>query len=461
MSETIKKEFEGKKVLVEGLGRTGVSLVRILSSMGAQVVVHDPKPSSDLAEQREKISGCAGYTGLFGVELDAIPAGVELVVLSPGVPTDLAWIKNARDAGIEVIGDIELFARLLPKHIRLVAISGTNGKSTTTALIGHILRTAGYKVFVGGNIGTAALDIFAQDEDWEFAVVELSSFQLDTTSSLHAHIAVLLNITPDHMDRYPSFDAYRQSKARLFMNQTKEDFAVINQDDSNALLAAQSTPAQKRYFSAREELPRGAFLKPGAIVFRSESGEEQYMTSRYQLYGMGNMENMMAAINVARILNIEPAVLERALSSFAGLEHRLEFVGEYRTIRFFNDSKATNPEAALKSLSGFEEPVVWIAGGKNKQLDFSILKDVACKSAKAAFFFGESASAIADAVGDCIPVSVHENLEQAFAAAIADLEPGDVVLLSPACASFDQYANFEERGRHFKQLVEEFLKDKN
>jgi len=450
-------DLRNKTYLVEGLGVTGVAAVRLLSAHGATVHVHDLKSANNLQQRLTEISGCANCSGTYGVELENLPPNLDGIVMSPGVPLDKPWIAEAKAAGIEVFGDVELMYRMLPEDAVVVGITGTNGKSTVTSLIGHILRVAGKKTFVGGNIGRAALDAFSTDEKYTHYVLELSSFQLDVIQSMHMDVAVLLNITPDHLDRYGDFNAYKQSKAAIFKNLRDGDTAVINADDPHAMTLAQGLNGTSRYFSRTTEMPKGANCSTGAITVSVDGAPEQYFLGQYQLVGAANVENMMAAILATRAMGISPQIIDRALGSFHGLPHRLEFIGEKQSVKYINDSKATNPSATVKAILGFAEPIIWLAGGSSKGLSFDELRDVVKDNVSQALLFGESAQAIADTVGDVCACRMCENLEEALAIAAEDAEPGDVVLLSPACASFDQFRNFEHRGDMFRNIVKNHI----
>ena len=450
-------DVKNKTFLVEGLGVSGVAAVRLLSANGANVHIHDIKNAANLQPRLNEISGCVNCTGTYGVELESLPPQLDGIIMSPGVPMNKPWIAEAKAAGIDVFGDVELLYRMLPEDAIIIGITGTNGKSTVTSLIGHILQVAGKRTFIGGNIGRAALDVFSTDEIFTHYVLELSSFQLDLLQSMHLDVAVLLNITPDHLDRYHDFNAYMKSKSGILKNLRPGDTAVINADDPNTMTLAQGLPATVRYFSRATALPQGASCTTGAITVSINGEPEQYFLVQYQLMGAANVENMMAAILATRSLGVSPQVIDRALGSFHGLTHRLEFIGEKQAVKFINDSKATNPSAAVKALLGFAEPIIWLAGGSTKGLAYDELKDAVRGNVTQALLFGESANAIAEALGDACPCRIVENIEAAFDIAVQLAEPGDVVLLSPACASFDQFRNFEHRGDVFRNLVKQHI----
>ncbi|HEX3699258.1 MAG TPA: UDP-N-acetylmuramoyl-L-alanine--D-glutamate ligase [Phenylobacterium sp.] len=453
--------FEGRTVAVFGLARTGLAAARALVAGGAQVALWDEKPAARAAAEAE---------GLPLVDLTTADwTRFAAVMLSPGVPlTHPAphWtVEKARAAGVEVLGDIELFARTVnaaPEHRRpkIVAITGTNGKSTTTALIGHICAQAGRDVRIGGNIGYGVLGL----EDMHGGavyVLELSSYQLDLTSSLKADVSVLLNISPDHLDRHGGMAGYVAAKRRVLLNQGKGDTAVIGVDDPwGQQICTEITAANRRTIvpiSASKAMSRGVYALDGLLY--DATGERALEVADLRrarsLPGRHNWQNAAAAYAAAKGLGIEPAEAAEHLMSFPGLAHRMETVGAIGRVRFVNDSKATNADAARQALSSYPK-VYWIAGGQPKEGGIGVLSDLFGRIEKA-YLVGEAASVFAEVLKGKAPAVVSGTIEAATAQAYADASASGqevIVLLSPACASFDQFADFEERGEAFRAAVQ-------
>jgi UDP-N-acetylmuramoylalanine--D-glutamate ligase len=372
-------------------------------------------------------------------------AGADLVVLSPGVPADLDVLP--RD--VRTIGDLELASWFWKGEV--IGITGSNGKTTTTALTGHILASCGIAAQVGGNIGTPPASLVAASREGQWNVLELSSFQLETIESFRAHIGACLNVTPDHLDRHHTFERYAAAKARLFENQTAGDFAVLNADDRVAARYAAATAATPVWFSGTLQVERGAWIADHHILL---DGEPLMMASEVPLRGAHNLENTMAAALIARLAGASPGGIREAVMSFPGVEHRLEFVRELDGVAWFNDSKATNVDASLKAIAAFEGRLWIILGGQDKNSDYTPLAAALQGKARGALLIGAAADKIARRLGD-VPASRCGTLEAAVHEARRRARPGDTVLLAPACASFDQFENFEHRGREFKRLVAE------
>ncbi len=451
-------ELEGKKTVVVGLARSGLAMACFLSRQGAHVTVTDQATAAGLGAFAEQARNLGVRLELGGHRLESF-LSADLVVISPGVPHDLAVLEKARRAGIPVIGEIELASRFI--EIPLVAITGTNGKTTTTEMVGRILAAAGRKVFVGGNIGNPLIEIVCGQKDLDVIVAEVSSFQLDTTIYFRPQVAVLLNISADHLDRYPDMDAYLASKARIFANQQPEDTAVFNADDPQvAGLAANLTARKKPYYCCRrlDQAPddAAAVVLADRIVLRSASGEHTIDITNSNLMGAHNRQNMAAAALAAMAAGAGPDAVQSVLERFQTLDHRLETVATVRGVRFVNDSKATNIDAVARALECFDVPVILIMGGRNKGYDFKSLQEHVRQRVKKLIVMGEAADQIITALGHLpaqgtIRVSgMQEAVRQAFASAVA----GETVLLSPACASFDMFGNYAERGREFRRQVE-------
>jgi UDP-N-acetylmuramoylalanine--D-glutamate ligase len=443
-------ELGGKRVLVVGLARTGVATALFCAARGARVTATEENPESRVAEAAAKLRAAGVALELGGHQRETFLAQ-DLIVPSPGVPADLPHLAAARAAGIPVWSEIELAWRFL--RGKLVAVTGSNGKTTTTSLIGHILEGAGVPVIVGGNIGTPLISRVEESSDSSVTVAEVSSFQLENIEAFHPEIGVLLNLTPDHLDRHASFAAYAAAKARLFENQNEHDAAVLNADDAEVARLAPAPP-QNYWFSRAKRVAAGAFLREGQIVFRREGVDTVLLRrSDIGLRGEHNVENVLAAAAAALLAGARPEAVAAGVRSFAGVEHRLEFVAEVRGVEWFNDSKATNVDAALKAVDAFTGNLFVILGGKDKGGDFTLLREPLRRRAKAALLIGAAAEKIAAQAGDAVPCEMAGTLERAMRIAFQRAAPGDTVLLAPACASFDQFDNFEHRGRVFKQLV--------
>src|SRR6266702_1979818 len=422
----------GRRVLVVGLARSGVAAARLARARGARVTATDRRAASELAPTVRELEGSVELA-LGGHDRHHFTSA-ELVVVSPGVPLSLPEIAEARGRGIPVMGEVELAARLLP-GLPLVGITGTNGKSTTTALTGALVARD-RRVFVGGNLGTPLSELVLSGEPVEAAVVELSSFQLEGAEQLRPRVAALLNVTPDHLDRYPSVDAYALAKARLFMNQQPDDFAVANARDARTVALA------------------GA---PGEVWLATGDGTpERYLVRSRALRGRHNLENAMAAALCARLLGVPGAAIQGGLDAFPGLPHRLELVRERGGVEWVNDSKATNVDSTLVGLAAFpagRPHVVLIMGGRGKRAPYAPLGPLFEGRVKALLTLGEDAVAVERELGGLAPTERVGTLISAVARAAELAAAGDVVLLSPACASYDQFQSYEHRGESFRQLV--------
>ncbi len=434
--ETLHK----KRVLVLGLGLSGQSAAAFCHQHGALVTACDERKASELSG----IDTFSSYTELRLGEPFPDPMAFDLIVPSPG-------IAAVRYAGSKapVWGDLELFYRAC--SVPIVAITGTNGKSTVTMLTNAMLQAAGLRSEAAGNIGKPAIDLL--DMKLDAAVLEVSSFQLDTTEKFAPHVAVLLNITPDHLDRHGSFAEYIDSKARILKNLSAKDFAVLNFDDENVRALAKTTRAKILGFRLKQELSDGAWWDGKHIVLQTPTGLLRFSLDGVQLSGLHNIENILASLLAAFALGADPQRAWRALANFSGLPHRTQFVAEIRGATFINDSKATNVGAAARALAGYTHPVVWIAGGKDKDLDFTELAPIAKTHARAAILIGQAAQKIEKALNGVVPVYHASNIDTAVRQAAQLAQPGDIVLLSPACASFDQFKNFEDRGEQFCAAV--------
>jgi UDP-N-acetylmuramoylalanine--D-glutamate ligase len=448
-------ELAGKKVLVVGLARTGIATALFCAERGARVTASEERAESELAETAAKLR-TAGVALEFGGHRPETFLQQDLIVPSPGVPPTMHALAAARAANIPVWSEIELAWRFL--RGRLICITGSNGKTTTTSLIGHVLETAGFPVQVAGNIGTPLISRVDISSDASFTVVEASSFQLESISAFRPDIAVLLNITPDHLDRHGSIEAYGAAKARIFENQTPLDAAVINADDAVAPEYAPDGP-RVFWFSRSKHVASGCYVRGGEIVFRCDGVESVLLELKtIGLRGGHNIENVLAAAAAARLAGVEPAAIAEGVRTFAGVEHRIEYVATISGVEYFNDSKATNVDATLKALDAFPGNVLVILGGKDKGSDYRILRQALRSHARMALLIGSAADKIESQLAGVIPVERSETLARAVEAASKRARPGDTVLLAPACASFDQFENYEHRGRVFKKLVRELEK---
>jgi UDP-N-acetylmuramoylalanine--D-glutamate ligase len=440
----------GQRVLVVGLARTGVAAARFCAERGARVTASDHRPRAALAESLASLEGLPIAYELGGHEATTFTAQ-DLVVLSPGVPPTIPALRAARAAGVPVLSEIELAARFL--EAPLVAITGTNGKTTTTALVGDVLRRAGRRTFVGGNIGNPLLE--AVGGAWDVVVVEVSSFQLEAVSSFAPQVGVVLNVTPDHLDRYDSMDDYAAAKERLFAAQRRDGHAVLNADDPVTRAMAERVRGSAWLFSARRPVERGGFIDGDTMVLRLGGMEERIDARGRKLLGRHNLENLLVMALCARLLGAPGEAIAGTLSAFEGLPHRLELVRTHRGVRYYNDSKATNVESLEKSLAAVPGPIRLIAGGRHKGASYRPLAPLVREKVRSLYLIGEAAGLIAADLGDAAPVLRCGDLPSAVRHASRDAREGEAVLLSPACASYDQFRDYEERGDTFRRLVGE------
>jgi UDP-N-acetylmuramoylalanine--D-glutamate ligase len=444
-------DVNGKRVLVVGLGKSGVASALFLKARGARVTVSDTKTEDELREEIPVLldQGIALETGGHG---ERTFRGQDLIVVSPGVPVDAPPLVQARALGETVIGEVELATQFLPGPI--VAITGSNGKTTTTTLAGEVIAAGGYPTVVGGNIGTPAISLVARATPDTIAVLEVSSFQLETIQTFRPKIAVVLNVTPDHLDRHRTFAAYTDAKARIFENQKADDFAVLNADDATSAELAPRTRAQVFWFSRKKEVKQGAYVDGGRILFRDAAGQREIMlVSEIPLKGAHNVENALAAVCVGALMGCAPEKIAKAVRDFKAVEHRLEYVATIRGVEYFNDSKATNVDATIKALESFPANIHIILGGKDKGSDYTVLNDLLRQRVKRVYTIGAAAAKIEAHIKGAAEIVHAETLDNAIKRAAAAAQPGDIVLLAPACASFDQFKSYEHRGRVFKEVV--------
>jgi len=443
-------EVAGKKILVVGLARSGAAAAEFLVMRGASVTVNDAKPESELKDADSlRAKGIEVVTGSHPRELFEKS---DLIVVSPGVPLALEPFQQARAAGVPVIGEIELAARFM--RGRLIGITGSNGKTTTTTLAGELLKNAGLPAQVGGNIGTPLISLVETSRDDSFTVVELSSFQLEAVDQLRLFVSVIINITPDHLDRYDSMEDYAAAKANVFRNQTANDFAALNADDERVSKMNSLTEARTIFFSRRRELVEGIFLRGAEIIHRA-SGVERTLITREEilLRGDHNLENVMSALAVGIACGASADSMRETIRNFKGVEHRLEFVAEINGVRFYNDSKATNVDAAIKCIEAFDGGVNVILGGKDKGSDYAPLAPLVRERCSNVILIGAAVDKIAAALENTRPMRRAATMQEAVEIGLKIGKPGETVLLAPACASFDMFDNYEHRGRVFKEAV--------
>ena len=451
-------ELKGKKVLVVGLGKSGLAAALFLRRKGALVTVSDVRSAESLANDipallEEGIMVEAGGHGLLTFRRQ------DLIVVSPGVPLDTQELVQVRNLGLPVIGELELAARFLKG--KSVAITGSNGKTTTTTLLGEILSDSGLRTLVCGNIGVPVIGLIDESTPDTWSVLEVSSFQLESTVEFHPNIAVILNITPDHLDRHGSFENYALAKERIFAAQDANDFTVLNADNTRAAEAAARTKASVYWFSIEHEVEQGAWLESGYVVYRAVGDSaargaeiEQVMPLKgIPLKGAHNVENVLAAVVAARLAGVPGETIRRAVEKFQAVEHRLEYVATFNGVEYYHDYKATNVDATAKAIAAFSSGIHLILGGKDKNSDYRLLSQLLRDRVSAVYTIGSAAQKIESHLRGLVSLNSCETLEKAVNAAASAARPGEVVLLAPACSSFDQFENYEQRGRAFKQLV--------
>ncbi len=455
-SNTNRNTFlKDKKILIVGMGKSGESAMDIALAQGGVVHIQDSKTEEQMdPELTRKIRKSRVKAWLGQTPKDM--GYYDILILSPGVPVDLPFILDAKAGGAEIIGELELAYRI--GNGKYIAITGTNGKTTTTTLVGEIFKAAGRETYVVGNIGVPVVEGSAKATENGWMVTEVSSFQLETTEEFRPEVSAILNLTPDHLNRHKTMENYGAAKARIFRRQSADQYCVVNRDDPLCFALAEDCPATVVPFSRKEELPFGAFVKEGRIVIRTASAEEIDICGAEELRipGSHNLENALAAAAISYFGGIQPDVIGETMRAFAGVEHRIENVGEYGGVRFINDSKGTNPDAAIKAIEAMKENIILIAGGYDKASDFTEFIRACQGRVKKMVLLGATAQTIQDTAEregfhDTV---ICKDMEDCVAQAVESAQPGDVVLLSPACASWDMYDNFEQRGEHFKTCVQ-------
>jgi UDP-N-acetylmuramoylalanine--D-glutamate ligase len=445
--------YSGKKILVVGLGKTGVGLCRFLAARGARVTATDSAPPDELAAALTALQGLDIVLEL-GRPQPERSQDFDLIVASPGVPPELPWLADAVARGIPLVGELEIAGHYL--RLPVAAITGTNGKTTTTTLLGEMLQASGRCPLVGGNIGTPLVDLVDRQDQADCLILEISSFQLDTAPSFRPDAAALLNITADHLERYTDFQAYADSKALLFRNQTAADLAVLNADDPLVAALAPQLHSRVHLFSTQKPLTVGAWKTDHRLQVRLNPGADlaiDFPLADIALPGAHNLENLMAALLLSLAMGATPAGCAKVLASFLGLPHRLEWVATINGIDFYDDSKATNVGAVVRSLEYFDRPVVLIAGGRDKGGDYGPLLPWLRRKVKQVIILGEAREILAAAFAGQAPLQTAADMAQAVTLAHAAAVPGDIVLLSPACSSFDMFRDYAARGRVFQEAV--------
>ncbi len=449
--EDLKKKLKEKSVVVVGMARTGMAVAESLAKVGAKVIVTEIKTEGELGTTVHRLRSLGVELELGGHSPQIFLRG-DLIVLSPGVNPALPPLERARVEGIPIVSEIELASWFLNPPI--IAVTGTNGKSTTSSLNGHILSRWGKKVFVGGNIGTPLTGYLLQGENADYIVAEISSFQLEAICSFRPWIALLLNLGEDHLDRHPTFSSYAEAKRKIFLNQGPGDWAVVNDDDAAVANLTTEIRAQLLPFGRKWRGEMGVTLEDEkVIIYKGRGDEERFPLERVKIIGMHNAENIMAAVGAAKICGVPREAIQESLESFAGLEHRLELVGKWRGVSFYNDSKATNVASSIRALMSFKQPIILLAGGRDKGGDYSSLREVIKERVKALILMGEAKKKMKEALQGSVLTHMVEGMEEGVTLAWKLAHQGDVVLLSPACSSFDMYKDYRERGTTFKEIT--------
>jgi UDP-N-acetylmuramoylalanine--D-glutamate ligase len=443
-------QLHGCKVTVVGLGLTGTALVPFLSAHGAKVTVTDSREVSQLSAEIERIAPFSPLLNLGGHSDNAF-INADLIVVSPGVPQTLPSLTAARKRGIKITGELELASRYLEKP--MVAVTGSNGKSTTVELTAHLLKTGGISAYVAGNIGKPLVEYVMGDQQDQVIVVETSSFQLETVETFRPNWAVLLNISPDHLDRYPDLRTYAEAKAALFQAQQPKDMAILNLDDSLVYGFADRIKSRLHFFSRTASVERGAYIDGNDIILVKNGDRSVVPLQHVKLKGGHNLENVMASLLIAHDMGIAVDCMTKGLNTFVALPHRIEFVARVAGVDYYDDSKGTNVGAVIEALSAFTQPVILILGGRDKQSNFHDLNQAIEKRAKAVIILGEAKERIHRAVKHAAPTHLVQDLNEAVNVAHGLAHQGDTVLLSPACASFDMFQSYAHRGRVFQELV--------
>ena len=446
-----KDRVIGKKVGIFGMARSGLACAKLLRGLGAQVFVTDMKPSNLLTSEIDQLADL-NIDFETGNHTSKAITNKDYLVISPGVPLDIPILKEAQNRGIPIFSEIEVAFWLT--DAKIVGITGSNGKTTTTTLVGEILKEDKRESQIGGNIGIPFSSLVEKVSKEGIMVLELSSFQLERIEEFKPYVSAVLNISADHLDRYPDLKSYIDAKLRIFENQTDSDFAVLNADDKNSTELAFYSASKKMFFSTQKELELGAFVKEGLLLYRINGKEEKIIeTKDIGIKGPHNLSNAAAACAICAILKVSPISMKETLKRFKGVEHRLEEVATLSGVKFVNDSKATNVESVWYALQSVKEPIILIAGGKDKGGDFTKLRELVKSRVKALILIGEAKEKMGDVLSDLVSTSRSDSLEEAVELSFKKAEAGDTVLLSPACASFDMFKDYQHRGEVFKSSV--------
>jgi UDP-N-acetylmuramoylalanine--D-glutamate ligase len=450
-------EVLGKKALVVGMAKSGISSARLLEKLGAQVFIYDTKKESEFKPEILKEIKSLHAVSFLGMNDDEITGKIfnfDFLVMSPGVPLNKPYLKKASELNKKVIGELEL--GYIYSKAQIVAITGTNGKTTTTALTGEIFKSAGFHTYVLGNIGIPVCDKALETKEDDYIVAEAAALQLDTTESFCPKACALLNITEDHLDRYGTMENYIYAKSLVFLHQTKDDYCILNYDNDIARSLAPKVPSRLLWFSRKNEVKEGAFVRDNDVIFKF-NGLEKYICNIRQINipGNHNLENALASVALASVMGISAQVIRRTLMDFKGVEHRIEFVREVDGVRYINDSKGTNPDATIKAIEAMKQPTILMLGGYDKHSEFVSLFQTMQDNIKAIVALGATAEKIMDAAKICgyLNIVKADSFRNAVFIAKELAKPGYNILLSPACASYDMFDNFEERGRVFKDIV--------
>ena len=448
-----KREYRifNRRVSVLGMARSGLAIANLLSQKGAEVFLSELKPQDELSDQIIQLKQL-NIDFETGEHTDRVFENKDFIVISPGIPPDIPILKKAESIGIPIFSEIEVAFWL--NQSRIVAITGSNGKTTTSYLMGEILKQDNREYEVAGNVGVPFSSVVDKVSEQGIIVLEVSSFQLERVEEFRPKVATILNITPDHLDRYPDMESYQQAKLRLFENQTEQDYMVINADDQTSVLLSEFGPARKIYFSAKKDAGNGVWVKDQKLILKNGNAEKEIMLiADINIKGPHNLSNAAAACAMASCLGVEISSIARGLTQFKGVEHRLEYVDTINRIKFINDSKATNVDSVWYALQSVNEPIILIAGGKDKGGSYAPLRELVKSKVRTLVLIGQAREKIKNALGDLVDTIMAETLEQAVNIAFQKGRPGDCVLLSPACASYDMFKDFEDRGRKFKTAV--------
>ena len=452
-----------KNILVVGLAKTGISTLKFLNNLNVNLIVNDIKKESDLVDILDELKELKNIKFILGKHISDI-SNIDLVIVSPGIPLDLPFINKIKENNIEIIGEVELAYRAISHNgyrPKIISITGTNGKTTTTSLTGELFKNAKKDTHIVGNIGNPIIDTVDIINNDSFIISELSSFQLESINTYKSNISVILNITPDHLNRHHTMENYIEAKSKIFMNQDNNNYTILNYDDSNTRLLGEKSNGVCYYFSTNEDLSiynkKGAYIdSEGFIIINVDNPVKLMHKNELSLPGVHNLQNSLATALIAYTSNINIDIIKYTLSNFRGVEHRQEFVKTINGVTYINDSKATNPDSTIKALNSYNKPIILIAGGMDKKNDFKELAKEILKNTRGLIVFGETAFEIQRQVrlsGYENIISKVSNLEEAVKIASKLARKDDIVLLSPACASWDMYKNFEERGKEFKNLV--------